>query len=341
MNIPVGDKHNFGRCTFKVSRGEDLLFVKPRPVFWEWLFFGVDSPLTNAFGRLPGLNSLLSTTMLEVSDPFKMSGSSVKEIETGSVYNPDRLSSALGSQLAYATLFGITDLHRNNIITTPQQTIVPIDVECVLMPLRLGNETGLLPHRVYDTNQCLFLSLSSQAVSANSFALRMLSEFVAIFDQMLENLETIRSALRPHQDVIDTCPIRVILRPTREYAQYLEKAVLPQIGFVEEEMIQLRRGDIPYFFTTSVSQHIFYYLNSELSESAPVSGKDAQGFVAPLDVILEKANLQKLFAATTLWICSRLLNGPVQLNIGAVRIERSKHTAVVQIGASEYKTALA
>src|ERR1700693_2492220 len=43
------DSHNFGQRVTKLDWASGSFFQKPRPIFWEWFFFGNTSPLCDLY----------------------------------------------------------------------------------------------------------------------------------------------------------------------------------------------------------------------------------------------------------------------------------------------------
>src|ERR1017187_4327930 len=147
MNL--ADSHNFGKRVEKIRRARGALLPQPRTVFWEWLFFGKDSPLAEVFhglgenGELP-LSSFLFNLEVEVTEEWL--GYSKELLEEKVDHLAPSHFYGFGILLAYTYIFGIRDLHRQNLILTKSH-LQPVDVEVVLTKLVLPSETLLLPFK--------------------------------------------------------------------------------------------------------------------------------------------------------------------------------------------------
>src|SRR5579872_1082668 len=112
------DFHNFGQLVQKVRRGAESVFQKPRPIYWEWLFFGKSSPLSIFFDHSTFSTSPAKTLFnLEVEMGTSYKGTSRQVVESGEVHTSEHLYS-LGVALGYSYVFGIRDLHKNNVVKT-------------------------------------------------------------------------------------------------------------------------------------------------------------------------------------------------------------------------------
>ena len=138
-----------------MERSSSLFFRKPRPVFWEHLFFGQDSVLKPLFSEVGAngpfdLGSFLFNLEVEVESEWL--GYS-REIQRSDTPLTDQHFYSFGVLLAYAYAFGIRDLHKFNLIKTKTHLQV-IDAEVVLANLILPNETVLLPFKDVPFEDC-------------------------------------------------------------------------------------------------------------------------------------------------------------------------------------------
>jgi len=140
------DLHNFGRSVQKVGRASGTYYQKPRPVYWERLFFGVDSPLASFFGKggaeFQPKHALFN---LETEIDADFTGLSREVLSVPASVERNHFYS-FGVLLAYCYVFGVRDLHRHNILRTATHLQV-VDAEVVLVKLLLPNETLLLPFK--------------------------------------------------------------------------------------------------------------------------------------------------------------------------------------------------
>jgi hypothetical protein len=239
------DFHNFGQSVQKIRRGSEMTFQKPRPIYWEWLFFGKNSPLSIFFNDSTFSVSPAQTIFnleIEMGSDFK--GSS-REVVSSSLPTTSGHLYSLGVLLGYCYALGIRDLHRNNVVMTKTHLQV-IDAEVVLSRLLLPHETLLLPFKEVGADLCGASSiLNLENVSAKQAEI-VLRGYFDVFQCMASNLIGIQRTFEEHQINFERIPIRHILRDTIHYRRAHENP--PEIPLFESEVVQLGRGDIPYFF---------------------------------------------------------------------------------------------
>ena len=263
------DKHNFGQTVRLMERASGLWFRKPRPVFWEYLFFGKTSPLKkyfsepNATGR--SLDKYLFNLEVEIEAEWIGHSRGVPRAQDVSV--SEEHFYAFGVLLGYSFLFGIRDLHRHNLILTPTHMQV-IDAEVVLTNLTLPHETVLLPFKDIGFETC-GASLIANSIREISQAQRR-ELFRGYFDLFAVAFKNHTEILQELKSVVDATPVRVILRNTREYTKHLNGHSLIK-DLLNEERVQLARGDIPYFFKRLGKRDLFW-ISSEDGAALPVDG---------------------------------------------------------------------
>jgi lantibiotic modifying enzyme len=250
------DFHNFGQSVQKIGRGSEMIFQKPRPIYWEWLFFGKNSPLSfffdyTTFSASPG--QTIFNLEIEMGADFK--GFS-REIHAST--NPctrEHLYS-LGVLLGYCYVFGIRDLHRNNVVRTTTH-LQAIDAEVVLSRLLLPHETLLLPFKEVGPDLCGASSvLDLAAVSAEQIE-TVLRGYYDVFQCISSNLTELQRTFEEQRSRLERIPVRHILRDTIHYRS--ARANPPEIPLFESEVEQLGRGDIPYFFKFVGEPHVHAY----------------------------------------------------------------------------------
>lgn len=141
----LGDTHNFGKY---VTIENSEFVIKPRNVFWEFFFFGLESPIlkllekqNKRFDKLKKINILKndihhSKVRFIYEDKAKVSDSDLNNILT----NFMDLS-------AYSIFFGMMDLNIENIFHLDNHEFIAIDNELVLNDIPSISATGLLPNR--------------------------------------------------------------------------------------------------------------------------------------------------------------------------------------------------
>jgi lantibiotic modifying enzyme len=130
--MEAADLHNFGQAVQKIGRGSEKVFQKPRPIYWEWLFFGQNSPLSIFFeqSRVQGVNprQVLFNLTTEINANYcGVSSEIIGQLGTKTLSSH---AYSLGVLLAYCYIFGIRDLHRHNLVKT-QAHLQVVDAEVV------------------------------------------------------------------------------------------------------------------------------------------------------------------------------------------------------------------
>ncbi len=258
------DRHNFGKCVKRIERASDHWYQKPRSVFWEHLFFGRSSPIKNIFdiigsnGNRPLSDYLFN---LDVKIENIWNGYS-KEIisESNPILNEHFYS--FGVLIGYCYLLGIRDLHKYN-LAIKSNSLQVIDAEVVLTNLILPNETILLPFREIPFELSAISLICEDLKSLTSSQIKNI--FAGYFDVssiILENFAALNNTLS-HELVSAELehPIRVILKNTKQYRDFL-MGIGSTSDFLPEELAQLERGDIPYFFKRLGDKNLYFLLDS-------------------------------------------------------------------------------
>ncbi len=264
-----GDLHNFGRRVTHVERASGSFFQKPRSVFWENLFFGETSPLERIFSSGENLGSRASYEdfgkphfCLELQFTDASEGGLSRAIDSSELLNENRIQAIqrFGWLLAYCYIFGIRDLHRGNLVLT-SRGLQPIDAEVVLTKLVLPHETLLLP---FKSNSFASSGIGQLFPSPDSISpgdtVNLLRGYFACFEAIIRCRPAILSALNEIVREYSHVPVRHILRDTADYRSWGKES---EREFFPEELVQLERGDIPYFFKFIGSPHLYYYSSAD------------------------------------------------------------------------------
>lgn len=234
------------------------LVSKPRTVFWEALFFGLDSPLKKFFA---------STSInfgLQVCAPQNAFENHVLKVKAVTKYSRGALTEfrEFGQLLAYCYHFGIQDLHWQNILLTSTGPQV-IDVEQVFSDLLLPNQTLMLP-----TEDLLKASAAINLITeldleniGTDYAAELVAGFNEISYLIWNKASPINEELDALSATIQITPNRVFFRRTKDYVEYLQGTLQIQDLF-EAERTQLERGDIPYFFMFIGGTETFVYTDA-------------------------------------------------------------------------------
>jgi hypothetical protein len=243
----LSDPHRFNK-TVKYDE-ENKLFIKPRPVNIESLFLASE------------IQANPIRTFLKYDFNYRVSTSSSwlgKCEEVRSSINPNfKLDiDSISKLLALSTFVGITDLHSENLKCLPKNnhlSLVPIDIETILFKCESAIDTALIPSMIapekfgFNQNDCnLLLQIP---------IIEFIDSFYESSIQLIDRLKSIWDFLN-----INLCnvPIRIILKSTLEYYEYL-KGEKSLDSFFIEEIFQLKNKDIPYFFTYLGDSNIYYF----------------------------------------------------------------------------------
>lgn len=303
------DLHNFGQQVTQEERASGIYFRKPRPVYWEWLFFGNNSPLKSCF-QAEKLSEVVFN--LDVENYDGTGGLSKKVLEVDESETDLSQSYNFGVLTAYCYIFGIRDLHKGNVIRTKSHLQV-IDAEVVLSKILLPNETLLLPFKETSFEICAAKKSFSQIGMIDTEKLsEILSGFFSLFSCVIDSSEKMLSIFNEHKEKMHQVPVRHIMRDTANYKKWREQQISPTIPFCENELLQLGRGDIPYFFKFVGDSKLYAYINSHgqyTEVTAPIvfqKGIDREA-TSPIDLLSRTRLSNELLPTGSLFILKKLL----------------------------------
>lgn len=292
-----GDSHRFGkRVSFLLS---DPFIKKPRDTKIEYLFLSEESPLKQYQDFLGlGFSAKISLNpnnegIVENLNPFVISDSEIED-------NADNLFKLAGQFLATATLFGLNDLHVENILFLKRNNrfeIAPVDLEIILYKFATSAETCLHPSPKASSHICgyarLIPHISLERVKFFTDA------FINSYNQIVLKLPEILNII---DTTLENSPIRMLIRPTELYALYLktlDESIFKNepIPLSEEEKIQLRAKDIPYFFSFYKDREnlLFYSEENKITKACEVAKHPSiNRHLAMKPFLLNPDNLLKL-----------------------------------------------
>ena len=251
----LADKHNFGQQVEKVLRGSDHWYRKPRTVYWEWLFFGKTSPLKSLFNEIGQHNHRPLADYffnLDIEIESIWSGLS-KEVQAEVSAPTLEHFYAFGALIAYCFIFGIRDLHKQNLVMTTTH-FQPVDAEVVFVAVNLPHETLLLPFKQIGYE---FAGIGSLANAKEEITKEQVEQLVLgywdLFSFVSKRSEAIDRILSEIN--FSKIPARVIVRNTSEYTNFLEN--LPA-NTLFSEIEQMRRGDVPFYFKFIGDKHLYW-----------------------------------------------------------------------------------
>lgn len=301
------DLHNFGRHVTQIERASEIYFQKPRPIYWEWFFFGNSSPLKNTF--CANIGKVLFNLDVHFEDDNSGFSKKIEEVEASS--NQSAHAYNLGILIAYCYLFGIRDLHKGNVIRKKAHLQV-IDAEVVLSKILLPNETLILPFKITTVNECAAKKAFDDITSIGINNLKLiLSGYFDLISDVLKNHDLLISIINNYREKMLTVPIRHIMRDTVQYKVWLENQIVPSIPFCEDELKQLKRGDIPYYFKFLSDPKLYSYTTAA-GEYKAVSASDEflkginRDAVEPLELISASRIKNELRPTGSLFILKKL-----------------------------------
>lgn len=257
----LGDAHNFGQFVRLTPGG---LLEKPRSTLWEWLLTGEDSPLRACLNRKAALQNVASpfdsipvihfqrrSERHALIEP--LSWRPFKPGDLAALTAPDWASA--GSAIALFFWLGISDLHYQNVAfgwsSRCRLLLCPLDVETIFEDLTFLGQTNLVPLARGGTT----LRHNGLQVAASRVELDHVAALLHGFLESTELLAAIHSELASvilSIPGVESAPIRILLRKSQDYLRR-------DRDFYREERIQLRRGDVPYFYKTLSDPRPRYY----------------------------------------------------------------------------------
>jgi lantibiotic modifying enzyme len=325
LSIPIGDFHNFGKRVAPDLFRAQPMFFKPRTVFWEKIFFGHDSPIKEMFNwsihyQDKSLIFANANFNLQIfSESNEQTGWS-REIEQK--INPDfPYDLNLGALLAYSLTLGIFDLHLQNLKIT-QSGIQVIDCEVVLGQMILPHETLLLPFKNFPADETI-----AKYLVPNQDLLKLDPTSILIgFHQMMNHLISKSTDLKQELMTVEKTkhPIRIILRDSRKYLKLIPNDYDTK-PLIREEMIQIEREDIPYFYTFLDNKNLYYFTTSA-GDSAIVKLpdyflKDMERMAKSPDFLLNQPRLETLQSTGLLFLANFLFRDQSDFKISDGGIE--------------------
>lgn len=283
----LGDPHNFGKTTFLRSDGR---IVKPRNTAWERAFLSSRSPLRqklDLIGRAAGLPVPLANLTYW---PLVSGGSAVDAliIEPVNVLTARDIE-ATGVLMAIAAWFGITDLNAENIVCGRDKkgnlVLSPIDLETVLIPLSVLDDTDLVGHQNSGQQSAGLTPIrhlidSSPIENGPSILVGSFSSYLCLLQQHRHELAMAIGLLLQE-------PIRIRLRASDIYRIEIKSEPGKNnlsANLLAEEKLQLIRGDIPYFFSTPNKDQLFWFDTGESMKPVDFSDRRVTGIAQKLPV---------------------------------------------------------
>lgn len=277
MLTNLGDSHRFGQAVrSRLHLGVEWV-DKPRPITFEMLFFGIDTqlPLFKQLG-VPALARSIERGLWDNSitslAPYFFTGNE-QDLQCSFSY-----AVRSGQLLAIASLFGLYDLHADNIkIIDYQGELIPlpIDLECFFFAMSSGAESYLIDSKFLKLDRSGLAGQTLKPYRTN-YPEKLLDSFLSTCNVVIGDFKKIFTHL---ESQLKQTPNRIILRNTRDYRQLLlaiknqknidfeniiHHPLLTDQPLLPSEWQQLIAGDIPYYFVDD-----FYNLETLSYFSSP------------------------------------------------------------------------
>lgn len=276
----LGDMHNFRRAVI----ARDELIVKFRPCVWEDLLLNFNSSLRKHLRAINRKNPRLRTDFLPDLTAIKKSEFEfhitnirrrLKPLGSLTHNQKNELALVAGRLFAVSHFFGLTDLHAANLALgldkSDRIVFGPVDIEIVLEKLAVPLRCLLLPmggkHGISTAGFTRVLDKLGRRIEP-SLLLRLLIGYWEQWEVLWINQRRMFGELRKALGKRKV-PIRYLLRPTRDY----RTGRGPRLP---EEIVQIARGDIPYFFRYfDRPVELYYYISEDLKQIRRVKLNDS------------------------------------------------------------------
>ncbi len=322
----LGELHNLGKA---VQEDRSGFIVKPRTIFWEWLFLSKESPLRFLLSELSeehGYNVASPLPFLDFkkinNHPYKTEGKVEKLNLSNSSDYGSKESVEMGKMLALCAWFGITDLHVDNLMMGHNEDgqfyCCPIDIECIFEKLELLSQTQLVLSKKANKKLIGFYKALERSINLADLC----QSFLTAIDFLQQNSDRIDHTLKTCNEIKDT-RIRVVIRPTYEYVNYL-KGDGHDYTFLPDELAQLKRGDVPFFFNTLSNSVIKYTGNDGEAIESSISRESAK--ILPTYFCSETQTFKRDFSES--WIKTALCQICRTFDVGAENSHQNKDSKI-------------
>lgn len=307
----MGDSHNFNRRVSYFEEAGRPLIEKPRCIFWEYLFLDKSSPLRSLLRHDTHVDfdAILGDIKITSRDSFQTGIASF--VAESPITDVTSWLHAYGELLGLASVFGITDLHRENVLNIENRPRV-IDIECLFWGAELPSETFLLSKNDFEWSKSIWASTPFRHLKTLSSP--EVLQVLKGYDRVLEYMSLHAESLKKFFAKLDlgSYPVRLLIERTRDYRKAVDEAQYIQGMFLDEEVEQLERGDIPYFYGYSGQKQIYYFGPQQASlllkaRKPVVEEKLLRAFKMPKE-LLSSERLLRLKKQGIAEIVARLLN---------------------------------
>lgn len=264
------DSHNFGRRTFISAQGR---ITKYRSLLAEYVFFGSGSSFRQHVNKL--FNQVSQGVLLPALEFYQPSDTSVslapREMEQLILTPLERPFQAsdyhqIGAYIALCAFVGLNDSHRHNIMLGLHNgvfTFVSVDCETMLSDIPHAITLGLFRHESNcpcKSKFCFHYGLSALKLASEEHLDSMPADIIwghrAMRRLLLEHKDSLNESFAKtlnHQPLV----LRKLYNFTYVYFQSLKAEDFST--YSNEEALQMKRGDIPYFFQIYGDENVYYW----------------------------------------------------------------------------------
>jgi len=258
----LGDIHNFGPAVTHSENG--TMLRKSRTSYWEESFL-TNSSFRRYVNELFMAEGFVSPLAFFPNLRFEQKTNcyDVECVKTSPITLSSSYLESVGGFVFLASWLGLTDLHYKNVALgsddgVPQ--IVPWDIEIVGARVILPSQTNLISKSTevkHTSGLSPLKTIISNDSKHKSDLLRGYENAGRVIglsgDQIWQKLFQTKNSMNT--------PIRVVLKDTAVYEEMINSGVYE--GLCDEELFQVERGFIPYFYTTMSSGEVFFYKDSK------------------------------------------------------------------------------
>lgn len=315
--IKLGDSHN-GNSVSLIQRGESKFIFKPRCVFWENLFLNSQSSFREFCRNKTNLqlDPILGDIKYQVFNNFNSGEASYVNLNENFV---DQIS-VIAELAATSMVFGFGDLHSTNFVKAEDNFIQIVDLECVFNDYKLLQSSLISPAK-WNASYSKTLLGDFCKRQNNKLSFDQYYEFIVHFCGKIQSFINDRSLILEYfnsiNEEIRCYPLRVLLSPTFQYSMALKMGEFNS-DFCQEEVVQLRKNDIPYFWGYLGESNIYWgnFQNPELllSTSKKIDAIKRISFKDPA-ILINQTRLNKIALNVIAEIANNLLDGSTINNL--------------------------
>ncbi len=312
VEFKSGDPHNFNLRVRVVENSNPLALFKPRSVFWEHLFLDQRNYFREILNSNSAINfnSILGHVKVETTNQYQ-SGTANFFNQSPAIPDAEWFLN-LGRLIAFCSTFGIVDLHKDNVLTDGKNFQI-IDIECLFWNLEIPSETLLIPKTTQEWDRSIFSvsQLNGLGRVQPMIVEHILKGLNGFFNSFNNQRQSVLDYFLANEVTMSKHPVRILLKPTQEYRLAIDSKNVDG-DYIQEEIVQLLRGDIPYFFGYLNKAEIYYYIRPnekakvELSNEG-VRSKLARAFQNPT-ALLSSERIDRVHKQSIVEISRRLLD---------------------------------